>query len=182
MIRIISGELKGKRIAAPKKFQVRPTTDFAKEAIFSILSNSYEWENSSFLDLFGGIGSISYECISRGVKDCTIVEIHPEHIKFIRSSAQALNIENRLTIVKKDVFQFLNQNIKKYTIIFADPPFDFTKEKYEELVNTIFTKNQLSENGKIIIEHSIKINLEDNKYFFEARKYGSTKFSFFNYP
>ena len=61
MYRIISGKWKAKRIAAPKNFDVRPTTDFAKEALFSILANRYDVEFCSVLDLFAGIGSITLE-------------------------------------------------------------------------------------------------------------------------
>ncbi len=65
MFRIISGKWKAKKIAAPKNFDVRPTTDFAKEALFSILENKYDMQSISVLDLFAGIGSISLELASR---------------------------------------------------------------------------------------------------------------------
>ncbi|MGC4129537.1 MAG: RsmD family RNA methyltransferase, partial [Bergeyella sp.] len=58
MFRIISGKWKAKKISAPKNFDVRPTTDFAKEALFSIIENRYDLKFCSVLDLFAGIGSI----------------------------------------------------------------------------------------------------------------------------
>ena len=63
-MRIISGKNKGKQLVAPNKLPVRPTTDFAKEALFNILNNYYYFEELSVLDLFAGTGNISYEFAS----------------------------------------------------------------------------------------------------------------------
>ena len=67
-MRIISGTYKGKRLTAPKKLPVRPTTDMAKEALFNILNNRFYFEELKVLDLFSGTGNISYEFASRGVE------------------------------------------------------------------------------------------------------------------
>ena len=90
MYRIISGTWKGKKISAPKNFEVRPTTDFAKEALFSILDHRFDLEYLSVLDLFAGIGSISLEFASRGCKDITSVEMNPKHATFINNTAKDL--------------------------------------------------------------------------------------------
>ena len=60
-MRIISGKYKGKRLIAPKKLPVRPTTDFAKEALFNILMHRIDFEEITLLDLYAGTGNISYE-------------------------------------------------------------------------------------------------------------------------
>ena len=65
-MRIIGGTLKGKVILPPAGYKARPTTDFAKEGLFNILSNEYEFEDLRVLDLFGGTGSIAFEFASRG--------------------------------------------------------------------------------------------------------------------
>ena len=67
-MRIISGKYKGKRLIAPKKLPVRPTTDMAKEGLFNILRNQYNFSSISVIDLFAGTGNISYEFISRGTR------------------------------------------------------------------------------------------------------------------
>ena len=59
-MRIIGGKNRGKTISLPAKYEARPTTDFAKEGLFNIISNEYEFEGLSVLDLFGGTGSISF--------------------------------------------------------------------------------------------------------------------------
>ena len=65
-MRIIGGRLKGKTILPPKGYEARPTTDFAKEGLFNVLDNEYEFADLKVLDLFGGTGAISYEFASRG--------------------------------------------------------------------------------------------------------------------
>ena len=73
-MRIISGDYKGRRITAPKKLPVRPTTDMAKESLFNILNNLFLFGSISVLDLFSGTGNISYEFASRGVKNIVCVD------------------------------------------------------------------------------------------------------------
>ena len=68
-MRIISGEFRGRNIVAPQSFDLRPTTDMAKEGLFNILNNEFDFSEINVLDLFSGIGSISLECISRGCSD-----------------------------------------------------------------------------------------------------------------
>ena len=73
-MRIISGKYKGKRLVAPKKLPVRPTTDFAKEALFNILMHRIDFEEITLLDLYAGTGNISFEFGSRGTKDITSID------------------------------------------------------------------------------------------------------------
>jgi len=73
-MRIISGKYKGRRITAPKKLPVRPTTDLAKESLFNILNNDFYFDEITLLDLFSGTGNISYEFASRGCKLITAVD------------------------------------------------------------------------------------------------------------
>ena len=60
-MRIVAGKFRSRRITAPNSLPVRPTTDMAKEALFNILNNSYYFDDLKVLDLFAGIGSISFE-------------------------------------------------------------------------------------------------------------------------
>ena len=64
-MRIIAGDLRGTQFIPPKGYKARPTTDFAKEGLFNILVNQYDFENIAVLDLFSGTGSISFEFSSR---------------------------------------------------------------------------------------------------------------------
>ena len=68
-MRINAGKFKGRRFNPPTNLPARPTTDFAKEGLFNILTNNFDFEMVSFLDLFSGTGSLSYEMVSRGCED-----------------------------------------------------------------------------------------------------------------
>src|SRR5574343_132853 len=115
MYRIISGKWKAKKISAPKNFDVRPTTDFAKEALFSILANRYELEFCSVLDLFAGIGSISLELASRDCQDITAVEMNPKHASFISTTTAELQMALQINVQRGDVFDWLKKNRNKKT-------------------------------------------------------------------
>ena len=78
-MRIITGQYKGRHFDVPRTFKARPTTDFAKENIFNVLSGYLDFEGISALDLFAGTGSISLEMLSRGCADVTSVELDREH-------------------------------------------------------------------------------------------------------
>ena len=112
MYRIISGRWKSKRISAPKNFEVRPTTDFAKEALFSIIENRFSFDigSSAVLDLFAGIGSISLEFASRGCQNVTSVEMNPKHAAFINSTAAELDMSLQINVHRADVFDYLKKN------------------------------------------------------------------------
>lgn len=178
MYRIISGKWKAKKIAAPKHFDVRPTTDFAKEALFSIIENRYELEFASVLDLFAGIGSITLEFASRDCQDITSVEMNPKHCTFISSTAAELDMALQISVQRADVFDWLKKNRtkKQYDIIFADPPFEMDEKKYGELISLILNNNYLKENGILILEHQTK-NIPQHPNVTATRKYGNVSFS-----
>lgn len=176
-MRIISGQFKGRRITAPKKLPVRPTTDMAKEALFNIINNLYYFDEISVLDLFSGSGNISYEFASRGTKTITAVDSHFRCIKFINETAEAF--EMSINTIKSDVYSFLEKSSQKQTIIFADPPYDFSVEQFSKIPELVFKNDLLEENGTLIIEHSKHTNLSEVINFSYAKSYGGNTFSFF---
>ena len=182
MYRIISGTWKAKRISAPKNFDVRPTTDFAKEALFSIIENRYRFDYASIsvLDLFAGIGSISLEFASRDCKDVTSVEMNPKHSAFINDTAAELEMALQVNVQRADVFEYLKKNRKRksYEIVVADPPFETEVNKYNELISLVLNNNYLKENGVFILEHQSRTKLE-HPNITDTRKYGNVSFSFF---
>lgn len=176
-MRIISGTYKGKRLIAPKKLPVRPTTDMAKEALFNILNNNFQFSQLSILDLFSGTGNIAYEFASRGSKEITAVDANYDCVKFIKKTSQELDFN--ITTIKSDVFKFLEKAYVKADIIFADPPYDFEEKEFLKIPQIVFEKNLLNQNGQLIIEHSKHTNLSNFPNFIEARRYGGSVFSFF---
>ncbi|VAV86261.1 16S rRNA (guanine(966)-N(2))-methyltransferase [hydrothermal vent metagenome] len=176
-MRIISGTYKGRRINAPKKLPVRPTTDMAKEALFNIINNRYYFDDISVLDLFAGTGNISYEFASRGTTQITCVDIDFGCIKFINQTASAF--EMSIKTIKSDVFKFLEHAKLTSTIIFADPPYAFTEDQFAIIPKFVFLNSLLEVNGVLIIEHSKHTNLSNLENFSYSKSYGGNMFSFF---
>jgi 16S rRNA (guanine(966)-N(2))-methyltransferase RsmD len=178
-MRIISGKYKSRRINAPKKLPVRPTTDMAKEALFSILNNNYYFNEISVLDLFAGTGNISYEFASRGTTEITCVDQDFGCIKFINQTAE--EFEMPIKTIKANVFKFLEQFKTKSTIIFADPPYGFSDEQFLQIPDLVFTNNLLDDVGLLIIEHSKHTDLSQLINYSHSKSYGGNMFSFFDY-
>lgn len=176
-MRIISGQFKSRRFTAPKYLPVRPTTDRAKEALFNILGHQYFLDELKVLDLFAGIGSISFEFASRGTTDITAVDQDKGCTDFISQTANALGIE--FQVFTQDVTKFLSQVKIPYDIIFADPPYDLTEDEFTTLIETIFDNNLLKEDGIFILEHSKHTDLSSHQKFKEDRNYGLSTFSWF---
>ncbi|MEC3965786.1 16S rRNA (guanine(966)-N(2))-methyltransferase RsmD [Flagellimonas halotolerans] len=176
-MRIISGKYKGKRLTAPKKLPVRPTTDMAKEALFNILNNRFYFDELKVLDLFSGTGNIGFEFASRGTQKITAVDGHQGCVRYISKTAQQLDFS--INTVKSDVFKFLQGTPDKFDLIFADPPYDFDTEQFLNIANLVFEQGLLLDDGLLIIEHSDQTNLSEHPKFSEQRKYGGSIFSFF---
>lgn len=181
-MRIISGAFRGRRIVAPSNLPVRPTTDFAKEALFNVLNNRYYFDEITVLDLFSGIGSISLEFASRGSQKIVAVDMEANCAKFLSEMAEKLDIEDRLTVIKEDVFKFLERNTYGgFELIFADPFYDFELEDFLKIIELIRENEWLKEGGELILEHSQNVKFEGNPHLVESRRYGNVNFSFFNF-
>lgn len=148
----------------------------AKESLFNILENHFDFEEIIALDLFAGTGNISYELVSRGCPRVTAVDENNNCIKFIRETANKLNMEELLAI-RSDVFRFIPMHKMKYDLIFADPPYD--SQHYDLLVNLVLENNLLKEDGLFVVEHNKFLDFKDHPRFVEQRRYGKVNFSFF---
>ena len=174
-MRIIGGSHKGKEIAADNKLKLRPTTDFAKEGLFNILSNRCDLELFEVLDLFAGTGSISYEFVSRGCKTVHSVEIDARHVAYIRNTAKKFGFDN-MRVIRNDAFKFLNICKMQYDIVFADPPYEM--QNIEKIPQLVFERGILKKNGILIVEHSKRNDFSLFENFLENRRYGNVCFSF----
>jgi 16S rRNA (guanine966-N2)-methyltransferase len=174
-VRIVSGKYKGRHIQVRKNFPSRPTTDFAKENLFNVLSNYFDFENLRVLDLFAGTGSISYEFASRGAV-VDLIENDYRSFEFIRETINGMKIEG-IKPYKADVFKVLHKLRDKYDIVFADPPYQMID--IPEIPNLVFRYQILKSGGWFILEHSDKIKFNAHENFREVREYGSVNFSIF---
>jgi 16S rRNA (guanine(966)-N(2))-methyltransferase RsmD len=176
-VRIISGTHKGKQIVPDQYLSLRPTTDFAKEGLFNILSNRFDFSSFEALDLFSGSGSISYEFASRGCRNIHAVEIDSRHVAFIRATAGKLGFR-QIRVIRDDVFHFLSICKAQYDIIFADPPYEMPD--IEKIPDSVLKHNLLKPDGILILEHPKQKDFTGHEHLLDHRNYGNVHFSFFN--
>lgn len=175
-MRIIGGRLKGKVIQPPMGYKARPTTDFAKEGLFNVLNNEYEFEDLKVLDLFGGTGAIAFEFASRGAARVYCVEMARENASFIKTEAARLGLDN-VTMVRDNVFDFLPLCREKFDIIFADPPYAI--ENLGSIPDQVLSRDILHPGCYFILEHGGEHNFTSHPCFVKEKVYGRVHFSFF---
>ena len=177
-MRVISGIYKRRRFDVPNSFKARPTTDFAKENLFNVLSNNYfDFEDGvTALDLFAGTGSISIELVSRCCDKVISVEKDPQHLSFISQVMREVKTDKCFP-VRADAFKFIEKCSEQFDFIFADPP--YALKDLQSIPGRIFENGLLKENGLLVLEHGKDQNFEDDPHFIERRIYGSVNFSFF---
>ena len=175
-MRIISGEYGGRVVNAPKEFEMRPTTDRAKESLFNILNNEFDFSEVSLLDLFSGIGSISFECASRGSSDIVSVEKNAKQTTFIKQTAAKFGIKG-MKVLNVEVRDFLKIANRPFTIVFADPPYNLPW--LAEIPNYIYASKVIGENTLVIVEHPDSVDFSYHPNFSRLCNYGKVHFSFF---
>jgi 16S rRNA (guanine(966)-N(2))-methyltransferase RsmD len=175
-MRIISGKYKGYRLRQPRFEPTRPTTDFAKEALFNIIHHYFHFANIRVLDLFAGTGAISYEFLSRGSTDVTSVELHRKCVDFIKKTSAHLKFEGH-TVLQTDVFSFIETCRSTFDIIFAGPPYPLPQLSL--LPDLIFEKKMVEGEGWFILEHHPQHHFGQHPHFWAKRQYGTTIFSIF---
>jgi len=124
-MRIIGGKSGGRILKVPKGYDVRPTPDLVKQAIFNSLGPRVE--GASVLELFGGSGALSLESLSRGAAAVVIVEKSNRTARMIRDNFESLGLQpNQLELRAQDAYVAIAQMAqagRKFDLIFADPPY-----------------------------------------------------------
>ena len=160
----------------PRSFKARPTTDFAKEGLFNVLANTYDFNDLMVLDLFAGTGSIGLEFASRGAARVDMVEIDSRTTKYLQRMTRQLGMEN-IRVIRSDVTKYIRQCRTPYDLVFADPPYDL--DIIPELPELVLNTNVLAEDGWFILEHGKNNSFVYHPQFHELRKYGMVHFSIF---
>lgn len=177
-MRIIAGEYKGRKLESPGDQSIRPTTDKAKEALFSILTNQI-W-GSRVLDLFAGTGSLGLEALSRGAEECVFADQSKESIRIIHSNIAHCGAEDRSRVIAGDYRKVLRTQRRPFDIILLDPPYG--KGLLEDCFRLIGEQKLLNEDGSIIAEHRREEQLPDEFYGFtkvKERRYGIVMLSIY---
>jgi 16S rRNA (guanine966-N2)-methyltransferase len=119
-LRIIAGELRGRRIDAPKGTVTRPTSDFVRETAFNLIGPV---DGAVVLDLYAGSGALGLEALSRGAERVLFVDSSREACRTIGWNLEKLGLE--AAVLCQDAARALSAERGPYDLILADPPYDF---------------------------------------------------------
>ncbi len=191
-LRIIGGDLKGKRLRSVSGTTTRPTSDRLRESIFNILS--FRVQATTALDLFAGTGAFGIEALSRGAKHAIFIDIYKDALSVIEQNIRSCALENRARIIQWDITRNLNcisSFCSQIDLIFMDPPYNRNTIK-PTLIN-LYNSRAIKKGACIVVEHSrlepilpedLQENLQENKTAFkmmDQRRYGKALISFLEY-
>ncbi|MGH2990997.1 MAG: RsmD family RNA methyltransferase [Solirubrobacterales bacterium] len=165
-MRVVAGELRGRRLQASKGADVRPTADRVREAVFSIIG---EIEGAGVLDLYCGTGALAIEAVSRGAERAVLVDTKP---RTARRNVEALEIEDRCTVVRANAVRYLAGEDSRFDLVFCDPPYKLADRHGPELTRLI--PNRLAKGGRVIVESDVRRPLELDLPLQVERRYGDT--------
>lgn len=143
-MRVIAGELGGRRLVAPPGADVRPTADRTREALYSILGDV---TGLSVLDLFCGTGALGIEALSRGAREAVMVDTR---IEPARVNVEALGLETRATLLERDALRYLAAAGPCFDLILCDPPYSLADRLEPELQQLV--PGRLAELGRLVVE------------------------------
>lgn len=187
-MRIISGSARGRRLHTPARhsLDIRPTTDRAREALFSIIG-SVRLAGANVLDLFAGTGAFGCEALSRGARHCLFIDNGRIPLELIRQNVELIpDGHQRTSILRYDLQKGLpprmsDQEFSGYfDLVFADPPYQ--TDLSGKILHTLDTCDVLSEKVLVIIEEKKSIVAPERLEKLvrqDTRTYGDTRFGFY---
>ena len=182
-MRIIGGIYRGKPLITPEGNAIRPTSERAREAVFTRLMHSFGNPSpligGTILDLCCGTGAMGLEAMSRGAAHTTFIDITNKSIAIAKKNAAALGVENQCSFITTDARKLPDANTA-VDIIFCDPPYDAGME--HNILSQLHTHGWLEENTLLIMEMALKNDwaeeLSETQWDVDIRKYGKTKVAF----
>ncbi len=171
-MRIVAGELGGRRLRIPRDGRVRPTADRVREAWMSILGE--ELRGARILDLFAGSGALGLEALSRGAAAATFVELNPASLDALRANIESLGVGERAKVHRGDALRFAGAlETSAFDVAFADPP--YTTDAADRVVS-LFRRHPFAR--ILSVEHPAGRRVEGD----QTRRYGDTAVTFCRAP
>ena len=183
-MRIIGGNLKGKKLSIPLDQSTRPLRDMVRESIFNILNHSStvskNINNSKVLDLFSGTGSFGIECLSRGAKEVIFFENYSYSLKILKKNLFNLKLESKTKIYETNAYSLKESNLKNeiFDVIFLDPPF---KDKEINILIDQIKLSKIADINTLIIIHRNKKSIDNISKFLNVlndKNYGLSRILF----
>lgn len=188
-MRIIGGSAAGTILKVPKGFDVRPTPDLVRQAIFNSLGDRVV--GAVVLELFAGTGALSLECLSRGATHATCVEKSARHAQFIEQNIAGARLERHSVDIRvQDAFVAMAQLVasgQKFNLILADPPYGEknvgkrSESFAQKMLDVAELPSLLNEGGLFMLGHTKRDTLTIPPYWTERKmlKHGDTVIRFF---
>ncbi|MBA3034950.1 MAG: 16S rRNA (guanine(966)-N(2))-methyltransferase RsmD [Desulfobacterium sp.] len=182
-LRIISGDLKGRKLFSIKCLTIRPTSGRLRESIFNILSNQVA--DSVVLDLFAGTGALGIEALSRGASFAIFIDSDKEAVLTISKNIKVCGLMDRTTIARFDISNNIIKSAHKLpaaSLVFMDPPYN--RNLVTPALINLSKSRILENNASIVIEHDVQETLPENISDYkitDQRRYGKTLVSFLKY-
>jgi 16S rRNA (guanine966-N2)-methyltransferase len=181
-LRIVAGRLRGRRLRVPPDPALRPTSDRVREALFNLLGQ--DLSGFDVLDLFAGSGALGFEALSRGARRVVFVESNSRTASALRRSAEDLGVDQEARVIVGRVEEVLDRARLggPYHVIFADPPYDATKEA--RLVDGVDAGGLLGLHGTLVVERESRNPVESGRLglkLFRTAQHGRTALDFFKY-
>ena len=145
-MRVVAGELGGRRLVSPEGTATRPTTDRVREAIFNSLGSAGLIDGALVADLYAGSGALGIEALSRGAEHCVFVERDRTALRALEANLDALDLRSRSKVISFDVFSVANSI--DADIAFADPPYEF--DEWPRLLELLTVDVLIAESGRAI--------------------------------
>jgi 16S rRNA (guanine966-N2)-methyltransferase len=186
-VRIVSGEFRGKTLAAPAGAATRPTSDRARQAIFNILEHA-PWSDGvrdkRVIDLFAGSGALGFEALSRGAAFCLFVETDEAARGAIRENVDALGLFGRTRVHRRDATQLgvrPGADGPAFELAFLDPP--YAKGLGETALARLASGGWLAPGAVAMFERGVgEAAFEVAGYEkLDARDYGAARVHFLRY-
>jgi 16S rRNA (guanine966-N2)-methyltransferase len=181
MLRIISGERRGRVIKTVEGSDTRPTSDKVKESLFNIIRSKLP--DSHILDIFSGTGNLGLEALSQGCAEVVFIERDPRALTVLRANCKGLGYMQRSRIIPKDALKalkILGDNRESFDIVFMDPPYG--KGHEAPVLVALSSYGLLKRDGIIVVEHLSKDaqpDMIEGLLRYDYRKYGNTSISFY---
>ena len=171
-VRVVAGDLRGRRIEAPTTEATRPTTDKVREAVFNSLRSMDVLEGARVLDLFAGTGAMGIEALSRGAAHCVFVESDRAALAVLRTNLQQLGIADRSTVISGDAVMQASQQ-QGIDLLIADPPYGY--KDWTRLLAGVTA-------GLVVLESDREVGDIEGWNTVRAKKYGRTHVAFLQCP
>ena len=171
----MAGDLRGRRIEAPPGFDIRPTTDKVREAVFNALVSRDLVRDARVADLFAGTGALGIEALSRGADHCTFVERDRTVVRTLRANIEQLGLAERSRVLAADA---LSQAPSiDVDLVLADPPYDF--DAWPSLLTAVRAPFVVAEAGRPL--ESLDGLAEAGWETTRSKRYGRTWVTFFEH-